>query len=154
MPGVRLTEEEEQQYLTARKTFRNVRCNELISLYILADRLLDPVTANMTIDTLRVFIKKYDFVPSTEVIERVIDSTKDDDGLRSLFADIFVYHRHDLSRCLDPNLPKEFFILIVERYEWMKENIHIAVEETNLEGFDYDVGMDRWDEAVYYQDFE
>lgn len=145
-PG--LTEEEKEQYYTGNAKFRSARCKELVDLYILADHLMDPVTANMAVDELRTCFRKYSFFASTEVIGHVMRSTKKGDGICTLFADFFVYQFPPI----DPELPKEFFVLIAERYAWKKDALHIDVCEAKASDFEYMVGMVYWDDLEYYWD--
>jgi hypothetical protein len=147
-PG--LTEEEKEQYYTGNAKFHSARCKELVDLYILADHLMDPVTANMAVDELRTFFGKYSSSTSTELIGHVMRSTKKGDGLRTLFADFFVYQFPPI----DPELPKEFSVLIAERYAWKKDALHIDVCEAKASDFEYMVGMVYRDDLEYYQDFE
>ena len=144
------TEEDTEQYNTITRNFREDRYMELVNLYILADYLMDAVTANRAVDELRDFMRKYG--PSTDVINHVMSSTKNNDGLRVVFADYFVYKG---SSSLDHSMPKEFFILHAERYEWMKDFYHIEVSEYNIDDFENGTEMVRWDDYPwYYQDFE
>jgi hypothetical protein len=99
------TEEEKEQYLAIIEPFRQGRYKELVKLYILADDLEDSITANMVIDEIRKFMSEHACTPSTEVINLILNSTGEDDGLLLVFADFFVYH--DSPR-LDPELPMEF----------------------------------------------
>jgi hypothetical protein len=71
-------------------------------LYTLADHLLDPKTANMTIDEMRRFYYKiHNFGLDTELINLVLQSTRDEDCLRNLFADFHLLE----GRYTDYNLP-------------------------------------------------
>lgn len=143
-------EEEKEQYYAALQTFRDVRYTELVKLYILASYLLDPATANLTIDQIRKFmVKDQDFVPSTELINFALDSTSKDDGLRAVFAVFFVYY----GGCLDPELQKEFFILVTDRYSRMQDCNHeyVVVKEEPIENFGR-VGIGSWEDfSCYYQ---
>ena len=145
------TEEDTEQYDTVTQNFREDRYMEIVNLYTLADYLMDPVTANMAVDGLRDFMREHCYTPSADVINHVMSSTKNDDGLRVVLADFFVYNS---SQSLDHSMPKEFFNLIAEMYEWMKDFHHIEVSKDNIAEFENGTGMVRWDDYEYYQDFE
>jgi hypothetical protein len=148
--GLQLTKEELEQENTGWWEFRSARTNELIDLYILADHLLDPVTANMAIDELRIFHVEHSVELSADVINHVVSSTKDNEnGLRLLFADIFVYQRGPE---LDFDFPKEFMILVCNRYREAINYHYTEVANDLIES--KPVGMGYWDELDYYQNFE
>jgi hypothetical protein len=141
MPGER-TEADKKQYRTVIETFRQDRYTELVKLYILADYLEDPLTATMVVDEIQLFMGKHVCTPSTKVINLVLDATDEDDGLRLVFADFFVYH---IGPRLDPELPKEFFVLVAEGYELMKADQKIVVKKECVEEFGRAVRSDHWD---------
>jgi hypothetical protein len=149
--GLQLTNEELKQEITGWREFHSARTNELIDLYILADHLLDPVTANMAIDELRILYMEYSVELSADVINHVVSSTTDNrNGLRLLFADFFVYRGEGPE--LDFDFPKEFMILVCNRYRGVIRYDYIEVTNDPIENLP--VGMGYWDEWDYYQNFE
>jgi hypothetical protein len=62
----------------------------LTDLYLLADKLLDPVTANLVIDELAEFHDSLNHIGHTAVIHAYA-STKDGSPLRKLLRDIYVH---------------------------------------------------------------
>lgn len=64
----------------------------LIDLYLLTDKLLDPVTANLVIDGLIHFLD-FQWIPLESVVIHIYAPTEDGSPLRSLVRDI---HIHDL----------------------------------------------------------
>lgn len=111
----------------------------------------------MVIDEIRIFIGTFTFPnPSTEVINLAFDSTRENDGLRVVFADFFVYLEG--SSNLDPELPQELFILVIERYASLKRDGLMDGEvkmRTLAEEFGFLVGSGHWDEFPdYYQPCE
>jgi hypothetical protein len=96
----------------------------------------------MVVDEIQLFMGKHVCTPSTKVINLVLDATDEDDGLRLVFADFFVYHTGPR---LDPELPKEFFVLVAEGYELMKADQKIVVKKECVEEFGRAVRSDHWD---------
>jgi hypothetical protein len=105
------TERANELYDFLMQSFHNEQYTDFVKLYILANHLRDPATANMAVDKIRIHMGKYVWTPSTEVINLVLDSTSKDDGLRFVFADFFVYQNGPR---LDPELAKEFFVLVAQ----------------------------------------
>jgi hypothetical protein len=83
----------------------------LIDLYILADKLLDPITANILIDELITFVSKMSWVPGATTVNFVYNSTVDGSPLRRLCQD---WQLHECARDwalkdkAEWNLPLEF----------------------------------------------
>jgi hypothetical protein len=146
------TERANKLYDFLMQSFHNEQYTDFIKLYILANHLKDPATANMAVDKIRIHMGKYVWTPSTEVINLVLDSTKKDDGLRFVFAGFFVYQTG--SR-LDPELPKEFFVLVTQGYDAIKIYRKLVVERERVEGFGSAVRINQWDDfSGYYQSCE
>jgi hypothetical protein len=61
--------------------------NLLIDLYLLADRLVDPITANLAIDNLINVIEVYNQYYSVALVQRVYKSTTEASPLRKLILD-------------------------------------------------------------------
>lgn len=68
----------------------------LIDLYLLADKLIDPTTANLVIDQLVSFVSKEPWVPSSVVVKRVYKSTVDGNPLRKFLRDTCL-HQADVT---------------------------------------------------------
>jgi hypothetical protein len=146
------TERANKLYDFLMQSFHNEQYTDFIKLYILANHLKDPATANMAVDKIRIHMGKYVWTPSTEVINLVLDSTKKDDGLRFVFADFFVYQTGPR---LDPELPKEFFVLVTQGYDAIKIYRKLVVERERVEGFGSAVRINQWDDfSGYYQSCE
>lgn len=113
----------------ANRTLINAHWKKLIQLYTLADHLLDPKTANMTIDEMwRFYHKINNFGLDTELIDLILQSTRDEDCLRNLFADFHLLE----GRYTDHSLPKEWFVLLVERTQALRVSGHPVVTKCNL----------------------
>lgn len=81
----------------------------LIDVYFLADRLLDPVTANVVIDELIHFLDNQDGLCTAAIIH-ICASTRDGSLLRTVLRDIYI-PEYDGSWALDAQaqgLPYEF----------------------------------------------
>jgi hypothetical protein len=149
--GLQLTKEELKQENTGSREFHSARTNELIDLYLLADHLLDPVTANMAIDELRMLYVEHSVELSADVINHVVSSTTDNkNGLRRLFADFFVYRAEGPE--LDSDFPKEFMILVCNRFREAIRWDYIEVASDPIENVGF--GMGYWDELDYHQNLE
>ena len=66
-----------------------------VELYLLADKLLDPGTANLVIDELISFVDTLSWVSDNSSITHVYDHTVDGNPLRQLLVD---YHIHEATR--------------------------------------------------------
>ena len=115
---------------------RNLRYKALIKLYILADRLLDPTTANMAIDEIRRFSESVKCNPSAQAITFVFDSTKEGDGLRKLLADFIIYTGAYLP---EGDVPEGFFKFVLERYLAGRRDGHVERSD-----FRTVIGKDIW----------
>ena len=143
------TEKQKEQYSAVLQAYHDDQYSDFVEVYSLANYLEDPTTANIVIDGIRMYMEKYAYAPSKKVIRLVLNSTEENDGLRLVFADFFVYqsgHR------LDPKLPKEFFILVTQRYESMKTDQKIVVKKELVERFGLAVQDKHWNDFPdYYQ---
>lgn len=70
---------------------RESRETFLVDLYLLADKLMDPITANMAIDKLKRMTEVLDLYPSTTLVKHVYCSTIRGNPLRTLLRDWYVY---------------------------------------------------------------
>jgi len=135
--------EQAQQGEVNRKDLIDLRYEALINLYILADVLLDPITANMAIDEIRRFRLDIKSNPGAQVITFIYNSTKEGDGLRKVLADFFVY----TSLCMPKgDVPNDFFKFFMQRYLGERKNGHLTKKFYNV------VGKDGWADLDYYQD--
>ena len=143
------TEKQKEQYNAVLQAYHDDQYSEFVEVYSLANYLEDPTTANIVIDEIRMYMEKYAYAPSKEVIRLVLNSTEEDDGLRLVFADFFVYQS---GHPLDPKLPKEFFIPVTQRYESMKTDQKIVVKKELVERFGLAVRDQHWNDFPdYYQ---
>jgi hypothetical protein len=132
----------------ANTTLVNTHWRKLIRLYTLADHLLDPRTANMAIDGMRSFYyQTHHFGLDTELIDLVIQSTRDEDCLRNLFADFHLLE----GRYTDHNLPKEWFVLLFERSQALRVSRHLVVTKGDLTQPMSIFSSRQWDQSDYYQ---
>ena len=90
----------------------------LVKLYITADSLQDPTTANMVIDETR-RISQQAAEPKSETLQLAFDHTVPSDNMRNVLADIFILNGHELGDAID--YPPDFLKLIVERFKTMRE---------------------------------
>lgn len=101
----------------------------LIDLYVLADSLINPLTANMAITEIRRLGLKDGYEPGAKVIERVFRSTREGDGLRNLLADCCIY---TTDVYFEGVFPKAFLLLVVQRFQNAKYDGHIPFGECNI----------------------
>jgi hypothetical protein len=137
--------EQAQQGEVNRKDLIDLRYEALINLYILADVLLDPTTANMAIDEIRRFRLDVKSNPGAHVITFIYNSTKEGDGLRKVLADFFIYSYTSLYMPKG-DVPNDFFKFLMQRYLDGMNKGHITTKFHNV------VGKDGWDDLDYYQD--
>jgi hypothetical protein len=79
------TDEQEKKDKQEKKDI--VTVNLLLDVYLLADRLLDPTTANVVIDEIIAFVDTLSWAPGQHFIARVYDSTLEGSPLRRLCRD-------------------------------------------------------------------
>lgn len=153
-PGTKRNSDIYKAYLSQEIVYQkavDARYMELVRLYIVADSLADPTTANIVIDEIRRFSRFSVKNPSTEVINYVFRSTTDNDGLRILFADFYVYDDYQLP---EGDLPKEFLHLIVKRFLAAKNGDDITVDDSQFTFFKDVEGSHGWVHHEYYQEVE
>lgn len=90
----------------------------LAELYVLADGLQDPITANLVIDETRRF-SCIACLPGCPVLEFAFRHTLLGDGLRKVLADIYVFNSLGVSA---EHFPREFLMLVIERSMAMSRN--------------------------------
>jgi hypothetical protein len=90
----------------------------LVRLYIMADSLQDPITANMVIDETR-RISQQSCTPQTNTLKLAFDQTLPGDGMRNVLADTFIFGGDEDPDDID--YPAGFLKLVVERYKAMRE---------------------------------
>jgi hypothetical protein len=97
----------------------------LVDLYLLADKVMDPVTANMVIDKLISVCEAQDSYPSPELIRYVYGSTTAGSPLRGLFRDwyVFTVSRSWVERLCHEGYPHDFLKdLVHETYILQRDN--------------------------------
>jgi hypothetical protein len=130
------------------ETLINAHWKKLIRLYTLADHLLDPKTTNTTIDEMRRFYHKiHNFSLDTELIDLILQSTRDEDCLRNLFADFYPLE----GRYTDHNLAKEWFVLLFERTQALRVSGYLVVTKGTLARSRGVISSEEWGEPDYYQ---
>jgi hypothetical protein len=126
----------------------DLRYHTLTRLYILADSLLDSITANLVTDEIAFLAWTWEQAPGTEVIHVAFGSTREHDGLRNLLADL---HAQLDDRVPEGDLPNAFLGLIFEIFLAAKENEDIVVRDEFLERI-RDVGnSSAWTRREYHQ---
>jgi hypothetical protein len=126
----------------------DLQYHTLTRLYIIADSLLDSITANLVIDEIAFLAWTWQQAPGTEVIHVAFGSTREHDGLRNLLADL---HAQLYDRMPEGDLPNAFLGLIFERFLAAKENEDIVVRDELLERI-RDVGnSSAWTRREYHQ---
>lgn len=83
----------EEEASTPEDVAKSKNCSAMkvfISLYILADKLLDPITANLVIDELIAFSSKQLWTISSASVARIYTSTTNDSPLRKLARDWYI----------------------------------------------------------------
>jgi hypothetical protein len=131
-----------------RQTAITSRYMELVRLYVVADRLADPTTANIVIDAIRRFSHSSCMNPNASVINFTFRSTTDNDGLRMLFADFYVYDDVALP---NGDLPKEFLRMVVDSFLAAKQETDITVSHDHCKFFNKVNGSQGWAYNSYYQ---
>jgi hypothetical protein len=122
-----------------------------INLYVLADSLMDPLTANMAIAEIRRIGKvadEFSQTPGANVIARAFRSTREDDGLRNLLVDFYIYNPFAQHNC---DFPKAFLLLLSQRFQNAKHGNNVSFDEEHLEELQ---GDSPWTIADYYQKLE
>ena len=88
----------------------------LMKLYTIADRLQDPITANMVIDEVRRISQKA-CLPQTDALGHAFDHTLPGDKMRKVLADMFIFSGDEL---LGVSYPAKFLRLVVKRFKLMR----------------------------------
>jgi hypothetical protein len=146
--NVQESPEEFRQRKTEHAIAMDLRYHTLTRLYILADSLLDSITANQVIDEIAFWAWTWNFAPGTGVIHVAFGSTREHDGLRNLLADL---HAQLDDVVPEGDLPNYFLALIFERSLAAKKNGDIMVRDEFLEIL-RDVGRNSaWTRSEYYQ---
>jgi hypothetical protein len=118
------------QYVVNEKRRSDYRFEHLIKLYILADSLMDPLTANMAIAEIRSFGLTNGYCPGAKVMDRVFRSTRDGDGLRNLLADCYIYNPYVQ---FDGDFPKAFLLLVLQRSQRAKLGESVTFDGDDVE---------------------
>jgi hypothetical protein len=130
---------------------RDLRFHTLTRLYILADSLLDSVTANLVFNEIAFLGWSWLQAPGAGVINVAFGSTRENDGLRNLLADL---HAHLDAEVPDGDLPNAFLSLVWKRFLAARANEDILVTDSFLELLQ-NVGDDcAWTRKEYYQRIE
>jgi hypothetical protein len=123
----------------------------MIDLYVLADSLMDPLTANMAIAEIRRIGEVGDEdsqVPGAEVIDRVFRSTREGDGLRNLLADFYIYNSYVE---YDGDSSKAFLLLVLKRFQSAKNTEAVSFDKDYMGELQ---GDSPWTIRQYYQKLE
>jgi hypothetical protein len=116
-----------------------------IDLYILADALLDPVTANMMIHNIRRFFLRDGHLPGAGVVDRALQRTREGDGLRNLLADFYIYNGYTR---FAGDFPNAFLLMVLRRIQHAKLAGEIVIDEEQLA---LTKGDNEWAMNQYYQ---
>jgi hypothetical protein len=118
------------QFVVNEKHRSDSQFEHLIKLYVLADSLMDPLTANMAIAEIRSFGLTDRYCPGAKVMDRVFRSTRDGDGLRNLLADCYIYNPYVE---FDGHFPKAFLLLVLQRFQRAKLGESVKFDENDVE---------------------
>jgi hypothetical protein len=69
-------------------------------------------------------------VPGAKVIDQVFRSTREDDGLRNLLADFYIYNPFVQ---YDGDLPKAFLLLVLQRFQQAKAIVDVPFDVKKME---------------------
>jgi len=89
----------------------------LLKLYIMADSLQDPTTANLIIDKVRSVSQKA-CTPQSGALKFAFDHTLPGDPMRKVLADIFIFGGDRYGDDID--YPHDFLKLVVDRFRVMR----------------------------------
>jgi hypothetical protein len=148
LPPATLDKESFEQYVANVKHSADRQFEYLVDLYILADSLIDPITANMAIAKIRRFGRIKGYSPGAKVIDRVFRSTREDDGLRNLLADCHIYN---LYVQYDGDFPKDFLFLVLRRFQQAKMDENVTFDEDHVQELD---GNGPYTLGQYFQKLE
>lgn len=140
--------EQQSQRTAAKRRFVVERYRELVSLYILADSLLDPITANLVIDQIAVLGWDSFQLPGEGLIKLAFFSTRGNDGLRKLLADFYIYMDETLP---EGDFPKAFLSLVVERFLAAKAAYWIVAKYDRICEVQNSGSGSDWRTSEYYQ---
>lgn len=99
----------------ARQGEADQKFEALVSTYVLADKLRDPITANMVSDKILEVSHDTSKVPSAKAVTITYQSTTDRDPLRILLRDMCMYHSRTLPTGGDVSWPVEFLQDVVNK---------------------------------------
>jgi hypothetical protein len=119
-----------EEFVANEKHRTDCKFGYLIDLYVLADSLIDPFTANMAITEIRRFGLKDSCSPGAKVVDRVFRSTREGDGLRNLLADCYIYNPYVQ---FDSDFPKAFLLLVLQRFQHEKIKETVTFDEETIE---------------------
>lgn len=94
--------------------YTDSKFKSLISLYALANKLVDRITANMVIDQIK-GSNHYSRAPGPEVMELAFSSTTADSKLRNLLADLYISNMR-ATHGYRGDYPKAFLDLFLKRF--------------------------------------
>lgn len=140
-----------RQITANRKIALDLRFHTLPRLYILADSLLDPTTANLVIDEVASLAWNYRHAPGTAVIDVAFASTREKDGLRNLLADL---HAHLDETVPKGDLPNAFLSLVFQRFLTAKVIDGIRVQPAFTKRLENVCADSKWAKSEYYQRIE
>ena len=117
----------------------NVTVAFFIDLHILADKLLDPITANLVVDELIAFVGTMPSVPGADTVNSVYSRTADGSPVRCLCRDWQLHERARDWALKNPkadwNLPLEFLHdLLIESARLQVETPSMPIREVFNQG--------------------
>jgi len=104
-----------RQLEEARQGEADQKFEALVSTYVLADKLRDPITANMVSDKILEVSHDTSKVPSAKAVTIAYQSTTNRDPLRILLRDMCMYHGRTLPTGGDVSWPVEFLQDVVNK---------------------------------------
>ena len=142
------TEKQKEQYNAVLQAYHDDQYSEFVEVYSLANYLEDPTTANIVVDAIRRFSHYSTKNPCAQVINFAFRSTTDNNGLRLLFVDSYVYNDVALP---NGDLPKEFLRMVVDSFLAAKQETDITVSHDHCKFFNKVNGSQGWAYHSYYQ---
>jgi hypothetical protein len=123
----------------------------LVKLYITADSLQDPITANLVIDEVR-RISQRACIPGGSALTLAFDQTLEGDGLRNVLADIVIVCGDEYDDGVDHSI--DFLKLVMKRSKTVRSTtreVQAATEEVGDETLWAFGGDEDWVRCEYHQ---
>lgn len=143
---IKETPQQKRQRLAFNEISIDSQLLPLVKLYILSDSLLDPTTANLAVGEINTIGWKRRHLPGAAVLDLVFSNTRENDGLRNLLVDFYVYVGRPLP---EGDFPHAFLLLFADRVLAARFNDYLEVNEDHL-NYVEEGGCD-WAKGEYHQ---